>query len=134
MTFHNEIKTALYSKLTGSSTWNTNIGGRVYYISAPQNPTYPYCVFSIFSDLNTFDSASQWEETFWQFSIFDKDSSSGDIGTLESNLIDLLYGFELTPTNYTQIQFRREAKRYFFDSLEGTYHTVLEYRTEFQHD
>ena len=134
MTFHNEIKTALYSKLTGSSTWNTNIGGRVYYLTAPQNPTYPYCVFSIFADSNTFDSASEWEETFWQFSIFDKDSSSGDIGTLESNLIDLLYGFELEPTNYTQIQFRREANRYIPDPLEGVYHTILEYRTEFQHD
>ena len=134
MTFHNEIKAALYTKLTSSSTWNTNIGGRVDYLHAPQNPTYPYCVYSIFADGNTFDSGNQWEETFWQFSIFDKDSSSGDIGVLESNLIDLLYGFELEPTNYTQIQFRRENKRYFFDNIDGNYHTVLEYRTEFQHD
>ena len=134
MTFHNEIKTALYSKLTSTSTWKTNIGGRVYYLNAPQNPTYPYCVFSIFSDDYSYDSGNAWEETYWQFSIFDKDTSSGDIGTLESNLIDLLDGFELEPTNYTQISLTRQSKRYFFDAIDGVYHTIIEYRTEFQHD
>jgi len=134
MTFDNEIKAAIFAKLTSSSSWNTNIGGRVYDRAAPQNPTYPYCVYLPFFHTRTFDSGNQWEQRFYQFAIFDRDTSSGDIGTLESNLIDLLYGFELEPTNYTQIDFQREDNRYFPPTIDGVLQTIIEYRMEFQHD
>jgi len=126
---HNELKTAIYGKLTSASSFNTNIGGRVYYLQAPHSTAYPYCVFSFFSDLYSFDSGKKWEEIFIQFSIYD--NSSSNIGTLESNLIDLLRDAALTFTNFTQIDLQRTAKRYLL--YTDIFNTILEYRIEIEH-
>ncbi|GAF78978.1 unnamed protein product, partial [marine sediment metagenome] len=99
----------------------------------PDKPTFPYCVYSIFADTNSFDSGEQWEETFIQISLFDKGSNSINLDTLTSNLIDLLYDATLSFSNYTQIAFERIAKRNLY-SEEKIWHKVLEYRIEMQHD
>ena len=134
MTQDAELKISLYNKLKTAGDFNTNIGGRIYFEQAPDKPTFPYCVYSIFADTNTFDSGSQWEETFIQFSLFDDARDGGVvIDGLTSNLIDLLYDTVLSFTNYTQISFERIAKRNFY-SEEKIWHKVLEYRIEMEHD
>ena len=131
MTAHSELKTAIFSKLTTAGTWNTNIGGRVYYLQAIQNALMPCCVFSFYADNHSWDSGSEFEEIYIQFSIFDSNSSSSNISTLESNLIDLLDNVTLTLTNFTQIGFKRLSKRYLIDE-NGIWQTIIEYRIELQ--
>jgi hypothetical protein len=134
MTQDAELKQAIFNKLKTAGDFNTNIGGRIYFEQAPDKPTFPYCVYSIFADTNTFDSGNQWEETFLQFSLFDDSKDDGVvIDGLTSNLIDLLYNTILTFSNYTQIHFERIAKRNFY-SEEKIWHKVLEYRIEMEHD
>ena len=133
MTQDAELKAAIYTKLTSSSDFNTNIGGRVYFGQSEDSPTFPYCVYSVFADTNSFDSGNQWEEVFVQFSIFDEGSNSINLDLLTSNLIDLLYNTTLSFSNYTQIQFVRIAKRNLY-SEEKIWHKVLEYRIEMEHN
>lgn len=130
MTAHSALKTALYTKLTASGTWNTNIGGRVYYLQAPQGASMPCCVYSFYADTHSWDSGSEFEEVYVQFSIFDSNSSSSNIGTLESNLIDLL-NTTLTITGYTQISLKRLSKRYLIDE-NRIWNSIIEYRIELQ--
>lgn len=132
MTANSELKTALYNRLTSTSTFNTNIGGRVYFQRAEDSPTYPYCVYSIFADNYSYDSANEWEEIYIQFSLFDENSSSSNISTLESNLIDLL-DTTLTFTNFTQINLYRINKRYSL-SENDSWNTIIEYRIEIEHN
>ncbi len=133
MTANNELKTAIYSKLTESSDFNTAIGGRVYYVRATDSPTFPYCVFSFFFDEHSFDSGNEWEEVFIQFSLYDENSSNLPVGILESKLIDLLKDVVLSFTNFTQIDFRRTNKRYLLTD-DSVWNTVLEYRIELEHN
>ena len=133
MTAHSELKTSLYSKLTSISTWKTNIGNRVYYLRALQNAAMPYCVYSFYADTHSYDSGNNWEEIYIQFSIFDNNSGSTNISTLESNLINLLDGVTLTFTNYTQISFKRLSKRHLLDE-DNVWQTILEYRIELEHN
>jgi len=115
-------------------TFNTNIGGRIYFEQAPDKPTFPYCVYSFFTDTNSFDSGNQWEETFIQISLFDDTKDDGVIiDGLTSDLIDLFYGSTLSFTNYTQISFERIAKRNLY-SEEKIWHKVIEYRIEIEHN
>lgn len=134
MTEDSELKTAIYNELKSAGDFNTNIGGRIYFQQAPDKPTFPYCVYSIFADTNTFDSGNQWEEPFVQFSLFDNSLDDGVIlDGLTSNLIDLLYKATLSFSNFTQITFERIAKRDLL-SEEKIRHKVLEYRIEMEHD
>lgn len=134
MTQDAELKIAIKNKLTSSSDFNTNIGGRVYFQQSPDKPTFPYCVYSIFVDTNSFDSGNQWEEPFIQFSLFDDSRDGGVIiDGLTSNLIDLLYNTVLTFDNYTQIAFERIAKRN-IPTERKIWHKVLEYRIEMEHN
>ena len=134
MTQDAELKTAIYNKLKSTGDFNTNIGGRIYFQQAPDSPTFPYCVYSIYADTNSFDSGNQWEELFIQFSIFDDSKDSGAVlDGLTSNLIDLLYDATLTFTNYNQIGFWRIAKRNLF-SEEKIWHKIIEYRIEMEHN
>ena len=132
MTQDAELKIAIYNKLTSTSDFNTNIEG-VYFELAPDKPTFPYCVYSIFADTNSFDSGNQWEETYIQFSIFDKNSTSVNLDLLTSNLIDLLYDADLSFTNYTQIGFWRIAKRNLYSEAK-IWNKIIEYRIEMEHD
>lgn len=134
MTEDAELKIALYNLLKTTGDFNTNIGGRIYFKQAPDKPTFPYCVYSIFVDTNSFDSGNQWEEPFVQFSLFDDSLDDGVIiDLLTSNLIDLLYNTVLSFTNYTQISFERIAKRDIY-SEEKIWHKIIEYRIEIEHN
>lgn len=130
MTANSELKTALYTKLTTAGTFATAIGGRVYYQRSEDSPTYPYCVYSFFADNYSFDSGAEFEEIYIQFSLFDENSSSANISSLESSLIDLLKT-TLTFTTYTQVRFQRINKRYSL-SENDTWNTILEYRIEIE--
>ena len=133
MTQDAELKIAIYDKLTSTSDFNTNIGSRVYFQQAQDSATYPYCVYSIFADDNTFDSGNQWEDVYIQFSIFDENTTSVNLDLLTSNLIDLLYGATLSFTNYTQISFERIAKRNGY-STDDTWNKIIEYKIVIEHN
>jgi len=132
MLFHNELKAAVYTKLTSASTFNTNIGGRVVYGFKKEDETYPNCVFN-FAEANfTFDSGDSYEDTLILINLFDNNHSSGPIGILESNLVDLLDGYTFTFTNYTQISLVRQKIKHIKD-INFVFNTNIEYRIEVQH-
>ena len=122
--------------ITKATTQTYGSGGTsyrmtVFYARALQGIAFPYCVFSFYTDNYSFDSGNEWEEVYIQFSLFDNNSSSGDISTLESNLIDLLDGATLTFTNYTQISLTRLSKRHSIDE-DNIWQTIIEYRIEME--
>jgi len=133
MTAHEELKEAIFTKLTAAGDFNTNIGGRVYYGIADQPIVYPCCVYSFYADNHSFDSGNKWEEIFIQFSMFSNDSSSAGVTTLESNLIDLLDGAILSFPSFVQIQLKRLSKRYLIDSNK-VWNSIVEYRIEMEHN
>lgn len=45
------IWNGLYAHLTGTSDFNTSVGGRVYLTNAPDNPTLPYAVVTVVDDV-----------------------------------------------------------------------------------
>lgn len=72
------LSTAIYTKFTGS-TFSTSVGGRLYKHRAPQNPTWPYAVFFILSDMPTDTFVENIEEVDILFQIFSSTSSSSEI-------------------------------------------------------
>ena len=132
MNAHEELKKAIYAKLTGAGDFNTAIGGRIYYGRADQPIQYPCAVYSFYADNYNFDSGNQWEEIFIQISIYSDESSSGTITTIESLLIDLLQDATLSFTNFIQLQFKRLSKRYLIDQ-DGVWNSIIEYRIELEH-
>jgi hypothetical protein len=133
----NSVTTNTFTIALSSATSQTYTSGgtsyrmSTFYVRALQGVAFPYCVFSFLTDNHTFDSGNEWEEIFIQFSLVDNDSSSGDINTLESNLIDLLDGYTFTFTNYTQISLTRLNKRHLIDG-DNIWQTIIEYRIEME--
>lgn len=72
------LTTAIYSKFTGS-TFSTAVGGRLYKHRAKQNPTWPYSIFSLISDLPFDTFTENLEEVEIMFQIFSSASSSTEI-------------------------------------------------------
>lgn len=135
MTAHNETKSAIYTKLTSTSSFKTAIGSRVYYKKALQGATFPYCVYSFYADTHDFDSGTDFESIYIQFSLYDKSESSSNIGLLEGYLISLLEGSEFSLTNYKQLSLIRLSKRYpIVEESNQVWQTIIEYRLFLEHN
>lgn len=101
------MSTALFTKFTGSA-FSTSIGGRLYKGRAPQNPTWPYAVYFIISDVPRDTFTEKLEEVLIQFSVFSQASGSTEIEDIVANLKALYDNCLLTITSNTCIQMERQ--------------------------
>ena len=100
------LSTAIFSKFTGSA-FATSIGGRLYKGRAPQNPTWPYAVYFIVSDVPQDTFTEGIEEVRVQFSIFSKASSSTEIEDAFASLWALFDDCVLSITSATHLSMTR---------------------------
>lgn len=61
-----EVRNKIYS--LGSAI--TGLSGRFYYLEAPQDVVKPYAVFSLITNPTYRDTASRFEEIYFQINIF----------------------------------------------------------------
>ena len=101
------LTTAIYSKISASA-FSTSVGGRLYKNRAPQNPTWPYAMFFVVSDvpMNTF--TENLEEVIVQFSIFSQASGTTEIEDAFTNLTTLFDDCALTITGNTHLLMERQ--------------------------
>lgn len=102
------LSTALFTKFTGSA-FSTSIGGRLYKGRAPQNPTWPYAVYFIISDVPRDTFTEKLEEVLIQFSVFSQASGSTEIEDIVTNLKALYDNCSLTITGNTHIVMDRQS-------------------------
>ena len=101
---------AIWTKFNAGSDFKTAISGRLYNNEAPQNPTFPYATYHLIDNNPEFEMGSVTNEDFSvQFSIFDDDSSAGDIGDLFENLKSLFDDAVLSVSGYNNIEFERDT-------------------------
>ena len=102
------LSTSLFSKFTGSA-FSTSIGGRLYKARAPQNPTWPYAVYYLISDVPRPTFTDRIEEAIIQFSIFSSASGSTEIEDAFTNLCALYDDCDLTITSATHLFMERQG-------------------------
>jgi len=134
------LYTAIYSKFTAEvagahNSFYTAIGGRLYFAEAPQGATFPYCVYSMISNTpEYFFNDELYEEFLIQFSLFDQDSSAGDIGTNVGYLKSLFDDCSITVASYGHLLFEREMGRLLRDAENNIWHYAVDYNVILEKD
>ena len=97
----------IMDKFSGS-TFSTAIGGRLYAYEAPQNPTYPYCVFEQISGFKDRDFTDVQEDVLVRFKIVDSSNTVATVADAETKLFALFDEATLTVSGYTNILMERQ--------------------------
>lgn len=96
-----------FSATTGSGFYN-DVSGRMYHILAPQQATFPYCVYFSVSDVDDLDFTDEHEDFLIQFNIFSQNNSALEAGTLLESLKTMFDNCSLTVTGWRHLQFQRD--------------------------
>lgn len=96
----------IFTLFTGS-TFSTSIGGRLYKNRAPQNPTWPYAVYFVVSDVPQDTFTDKLEEVLIQFSVFSTASGTTEIEDIMTNLKALYDNCLLSVSGNTFIHMNR---------------------------
>ena len=102
------LSTAIYNKISGSA-FSTAIGGRLYKARAPQNPTFPYVVYYIITDIPADTFTDRLEDVTIQFSIFSTASGTTEIEDILTNLKALFDYCSLSITGNTHLFMERQS-------------------------
>jgi hypothetical protein len=107
-----ELQQGIYTKVTAAidavhNDFYNDIGGRFYFEVAPQNTNFPYCTYHIIHDAYDYLFKDDFEEVIVQFSIFSNNSSSTEVGAIQSHLKALFDWCSLTVTGYKTISVER---------------------------
>ena len=95
--------------LTPDSGFYDDIGGRLYLNHAPQEATFPYCVFFMVSDDTDPDFTDEHEEITLQFNIFSQENSALEAGNLLESLKTMFDYCHLNVLGWSHLDFRRES-------------------------
>jgi hypothetical protein len=95
-----------FSATTASGFYN-DVSGRMYHYKAPQQATFPYCVYFPVSDLDDVDFAEEREELLIQFNIYSQNNSALEAGNLLESLKTMFDDCNLTVTGWNHIGFSR---------------------------
>jgi hypothetical protein len=101
------LSAAIYGKIAGSA-FSTSVGGRLYKARAPQNPTFPYVVYDIISDVQMDTFTERLEDVLIQFTIFSIASGSTEIEDIYANLKALYDYCSLSITGNTHLSMERQ--------------------------
>ena len=133
------LTTAIYGKIAGSA-FSASIGGRLYKVGAPQNPTWPYAVFFVVTDSPDDTFTDHIEDVLIQFSLFSNDpSSTSEIEDMATNLKSLFDNTAFAVTGNTMIEMERQPSggitQEFEETPTGTqryFQCDIEYRVTMQ--
>jgi len=109
----NAIATAIQTRGTASSNFNTSIGGRLYFVKAPQIPVFPFVKYFIvnhsldqyFNAVN--DSTQVIDDITCQFNIHSNTiGSSSEAGTILIYLRSQFDNCSLSITGYNSHKMR----------------------------
>lgn len=101
------LTTAIFDKFTGS-TFSTSVGGRLYKHKTKQNPTWPYAIFFLLSDMPIDTFAENLEEVDILFQIFSSASSSTEIEDAFTSLCATYDDCVLVVTGNTFLSMERQ--------------------------
>jgi len=107
----NELFTAImthFGLVTGSGFYY-DIGGRLYLNKAPQQATFPYCVYYVYADENNPDFTDDHEEFEIQFNIFSQNNSALEAGQLLDSLKDMFDHAQLSVSGWRHIEILRTS-------------------------
>ena len=107
----NALQTGIYNhfKLAPLEGFYLAIGGRLYLNVAPQEATFPYCIYYIFSDQNNPDFSDDHEEFEIQFNIFSQNNSALEAGTLLASLKTMFDDATLTVSGWRHLEIMRTS-------------------------
>ena len=137
------IRTAVYNKfitkVSGSYVdFYDDMGGRLYYQVAPQNPTFPYATFNFISGKPMWWFAETTpdvgEDMLMQLNIYDK--SENGLTAIEGyvdNAQDLYDFCNLTITGYTLMEMRRISYKQPIE-IEDVLQAMTTYRIKMDKD
>ena len=108
----NTLFTAIYAKYLASGLPAAGLTG-LYNTQAPADAAFPYCVFSLISDVPDWTFTENFENCLIQFSLFSKPTgadkaSSSEVCNLFELLKTMLDFVDLTISGYTSISLTRE--------------------------
>lgn len=95
-----------FSATTASGFYN-DVSGRMYLNHAPQEATFPYCVYFSVSDVDELDFGEEREDFLIQFDIFSENNSATEAGNLLESLKTMFDNCDLTVTNWRHIRCER---------------------------
>jgi hypothetical protein len=96
-----------FSATTTAGFYN-DVSGRMYHNVAPQQATFPYCVYFSVSDVDDLDFSDEHENFLIQFNIFSKNNSALEAGNLLESLKIMFDNCILTVTGWRHLQFKRD--------------------------
>ena len=95
-----------FATTTGSGFYN-DVSGHLYLKHAPQEASFPYCVYFSVSDVNELDFTDEREDFSIQFSVFSQNNSALEAGNLLTSLKTMFDNCSLTVTGWRHLQFQR---------------------------
>lgn len=105
-----EVRTKIFT--LGSSV--TGLTGGFYYLEAPQKTAKPYAVFSSVANPVSRDTASKFEEIYWQVNLYGEDLTALELiaKKFREEFEDSESSWSLTAYHLDRIEFEssREAK------------------------
>lgn len=105
----NELFTAIYTYFTSDvlAPFYVGIGGRLYLKKAPQEATFPYCVYFMVTDDEDDDFTDNREDIEIQFNIFSENNSSLEAGQLLGSLKTMFDDSNFDVSGWNLLMFRR---------------------------
>jgi len=84
----NSLFTAIWDRFssTTASGFYNDLSGRMYLNHAPQETTFPFCVYFVVSDFDELDFAEEREDFAMQFNVFSENNSATEAGNLLESL------------------------------------------------
>lgn len=122
---------AKYKSSTGAGSLYADLTGGLHNTEAPQNTGYPYAVFYLISNIPHWTFDATMENSIVQFSIFDDNSSIGNIGDIYKELTDLYDWTDLSSTgDHYHVYMKRESGN--LQKNEDIFQYTVDYRVEHQ--
>lgn len=114
----NVVLSGIYSKFTATSgdppvhnSFYNAIGGRMYFQEAPQNATFPYCVWNVITNDDLLNFSSDKTDMIIQFDLHSNANTAEEVGNLYSYLNSLYHKASLSISGYRVVHFRRNNTR-----------------------
>lgn len=131
------LLTGIYTKFTeliggNHNSFYTGLSGRMYLGLAPQESTYPYCVYNLITDTHNFQFTEKFEDVIVQFDIVSNSSSATECNTLFGYLTTLYDNTPLTVSSYYHIKTDRLYSSLTFYTDEAVWVYTVQYRVLIQ--
>jgi hypothetical protein len=101
------LRTGIYTVFNTTNDFNTDVGGRLFYATAPDGAELPYGLFFFVSDVDDDTFTENMRECYLQFSLFSGDSSPAAILKADKDLTTLFKDTVFSVTGWTVVIMKR---------------------------